>query len=207
IYVFYLILRRPPSSTLFPYTTLFRSLPFVQRVDGLDVVMLVHEQRRPALVDDHLAEDDVRSAIRRIFARLETVLGQETPDEGSGLRLGPLVRRDRGKSNVLLENLQGLPRVRFNTGQDIRERQSTHRLREGRPAIRTRRVRGCYGATAACGSPPNRAKGISPRTGCASRRDYGTPEGCACHRDVCDHHVARRRPPGPDRHVVGRRRR
>src|SRR5439155_929231 len=94
----------------------------------------------PALVDDHLAEDDVRSAIRRIFARLETVLGQETPDEGSGLRLGPLVRRDRGKSNVLLENLQGLPRVRFNTGQDIREGQSTHPRWEGRRTIRTRRV-------------------------------------------------------------------
>src|SRR5256885_12099262 len=121
-----------PELALFDRRVERIALPFVQRVDGLDVVMLVHEQRRLALVDDHLAEDDVRSAIRRIFARLESVLGQETPDEGSGLRLGPLVRRDRGKSNVLLENLQGLPRVRFNTGQDIREGQSTHPRWEGR---------------------------------------------------------------------------
>src|SRR2546428_3951050 len=35
-------------------------LPFVQRVDRLDVVMLVHEERRLALIDDHLTEDDVR---------------------------------------------------------------------------------------------------------------------------------------------------
>src|SRR5207245_8125549 len=47
------------------------ALPSAQRVDGLDVIVLVHEQRRLALVDDHLAEDDVRSAIRRILARLE----------------------------------------------------------------------------------------------------------------------------------------
>src|SRR5438128_5979533 len=39
-------------------------LPFVQRVDRLDVVMLVHEERRLALVDDHLTEDDVRPAVR-----------------------------------------------------------------------------------------------------------------------------------------------
>src|SRR5207249_11490578 len=31
---FFLMIRRPPRSTLFPYTTLFRSLPNLRRVDG-----------------------------------------------------------------------------------------------------------------------------------------------------------------------------
>jgi len=30
------MIRRPPRSTLFPYTTLFRSLPDVSHTDGLE---------------------------------------------------------------------------------------------------------------------------------------------------------------------------
>src|ERR1017187_10695048 len=30
-FLFFLMIRRPPRSTLFPYTTLFRSLPFLRR--------------------------------------------------------------------------------------------------------------------------------------------------------------------------------
>src|SRR5688572_33512419 len=33
-FFFFLMLRRPPRSTLFPYTTLFRSLPFVAALIG-----------------------------------------------------------------------------------------------------------------------------------------------------------------------------
>src|SRR5438067_12408930 len=36
--IFFLMIRRPPRSTLFPYTTLFRSLAFARAVeDALDV--------------------------------------------------------------------------------------------------------------------------------------------------------------------------
>src|SRR5438093_4486472 len=44
------MLRRPPRSTLFPYTTLFRSLPDVVRVprqDGVRPVAQVRAQSRP----------------------------------------------------------------------------------------------------------------------------------------------------------------
>src|SRR3712207_7894313 len=41
VYFFFLMIRRPPRSTLFPYTTLFRS-----RVVG-DVVAVLGGQRRP----------------------------------------------------------------------------------------------------------------------------------------------------------------
>src|SRR5947208_14100688 len=49
------------------------ALPFVQRVDRLDVVVLVHHEGGLPLVDDHLSEDDVGTPFRRIFAGLETV--------------------------------------------------------------------------------------------------------------------------------------
>src|SRR6266480_4398207 len=35
---FFLMIRRPPRSTLFPYTTLFRSLPGVDRVHKISIV-------------------------------------------------------------------------------------------------------------------------------------------------------------------------
>src|SRR5256712_8063027 len=136
-----------PELALFDRRVERVALPFVQRVDGLDVIVLVHEQRRFALVDDHLAEDDVRSAIRRILARLETVFGQESPDEGGGLRLGPLVCRDRGEPDVLLEELQGLPRVRFDPRQHIPEAQPAHPPWEGRRALETRHAHRCCPAT------------------------------------------------------------
>src|SRR6266850_2688937 len=41
---FFLMIRRPPRSTLFPYTTLFRSLQYPDRVVGLDrAVALLHD--------------------------------------------------------------------------------------------------------------------------------------------------------------------
>src|SRR3712207_9235185 len=42
---FFLMIRRPPRSTLFPYTTLFRSLDRALRPDALDVVGEPHHQR------------------------------------------------------------------------------------------------------------------------------------------------------------------
>src|SRR5688572_32200645 len=47
---FFLMLRRPPSSTLFPYTTLFRSFPVVEVAFGIGV-----DERRAQLARAHLA--------------------------------------------------------------------------------------------------------------------------------------------------------
>src|SRR5438874_8578291 len=44
-FFFFLLIRRPPRSTLFPYTTLFRS-PFDELLSGVDVLSVVHLQRR-----------------------------------------------------------------------------------------------------------------------------------------------------------------
>src|SRR5205807_10277135 len=40
---FFLILRRPPRSPLFPYTTLFRSVPGSDPLDGLARLVLHHQ--------------------------------------------------------------------------------------------------------------------------------------------------------------------
>ena len=95
------------------------ALPFVQRIDRLDVVVLVHQERGLPLVDDHLAEDHVRAAFRRVFSSLEPVLGQETPDERGGLRLRLLVRGDRRETAVLLQDFKGFVRVGLDARKNI----------------------------------------------------------------------------------------
>src|SRR3712207_8642315 len=57
MYIFFLMIRRPPRSTLFPYTTLFRSsrpvrghLPETERVDGGTDVRRTDPDRRGASV-------------------------------------------------------------------------------------------------------------------------------------------------------------
>src|SRR2546429_6421375 len=47
IYFFFLMIRRPPRSTLFPYTTLFRSRPDVRMAQG---DRLLHEEGRAHLL-------------------------------------------------------------------------------------------------------------------------------------------------------------
>src|SRR3712207_7833853 len=61
--VFFLMIRRPPRSTLFPYTTLFRS--FVQRVAN----------------DRHgnRAHPDAGRKVQRAAARLVVAVGRRTP--------------------------------------------------------------------------------------------------------------------------------
>src|SRR5258708_20613000 len=56
LFFFFLMIRRPPRSTLFPYTTLFRSAHAVeavsQRDDALDFVRLDHGGQHVANVED-----------------------------------------------------------------------------------------------------------------------------------------------------------
>src|SRR2546426_3366880 len=58
LFFFFLMIRRPPRSTLFPYTTLFRSLAGERllrdqrvRADGAGVNLVVHEVRQLHHVD------------------------------------------------------------------------------------------------------------------------------------------------------------
>src|SRR3712207_7992771 len=54
VFFFFLMIRRPPRSTLFPYTTLFRSLAVVQPLDGQhDLRARVRPLERRQLVAEH----------------------------------------------------------------------------------------------------------------------------------------------------------
>src|SRR2546422_8629158 len=97
------MIRRPPRSTLFPYTTLFRSLPAVLRAgrrgrgdhrhavewrrgiaqDRRDGRRL-RDQRRPPQFLRPPGDDDERALLRR---------RPEPPDHGDRSRHGALVRR------------------------------------------------------------------------------------------------------------------
>src|SRR3712207_9356695 len=63
------MIRRPPRSTLFPYTTLFRSRPAASRLVAVEELEPAH--RRHAQV----AEDDVDAALRQPSERLRPVGG------------------------------------------------------------------------------------------------------------------------------------
>src|SRR3712207_8292387 len=74
MYVFFLMIRRPPRSTLFPYTTLFRS------VEPLGIAATHHHAPGELVDDDHLAvaDDVVLVALERgvRLERLFEVVGQ-----------------------------------------------------------------------------------------------------------------------------------
>src|SRR3712207_8378386 len=59
--IFFLMIRRPPRSTLFPYTTLFRSTGTVQRRRRC----ILKDGTRPALRPDHLRLKAPSSGVAR----------------------------------------------------------------------------------------------------------------------------------------------
>src|SRR2546422_5793171 len=83
---FFLMIRRPPRSTLFPYTTLFRS------VDGYNVI------RRDPDLRAHEAEslDAGRTALLRLVARSE----EHTSELQSRLHLVCRLLLEKKKTNI-----------------------------------------------------------------------------------------------------------
>src|SRR3712207_8675870 len=77
---FFLMIRRPPRSTLFPYTTLFRSLPSAPRRDrDADVPdALRRGRRRP--------RDDLRRRDRRTGGRVDRALPRRSEEHTSELQ-------------------------------------------------------------------------------------------------------------------------
>src|SRR5437764_10033021 len=60
VFLFFLMIRRPPRSTLFPYTTLFRSLLdtllALQRLTALGVGVLILHHPRKQRSEEHTSE-------------------------------------------------------------------------------------------------------------------------------------------------------
>src|SRR3712207_8509205 len=68
IFLFFLMIRRPPRSTLFPYTTLFRSRPEVRVGGAADALLLVVE---------HLL-DEVRDLLELAHQRRQALLDRKS---------------------------------------------------------------------------------------------------------------------------------
>src|SRR3712207_7155765 len=65
LYFFFLMIRRPPRSTLFPYTTLFRSAGLEpERVGVLGLVADVDQVAVPRVVDPARAAEQVGRGVR-----------------------------------------------------------------------------------------------------------------------------------------------
>src|SRR2546422_1356312 len=65
---FFLMIRRPPRSTLFPYTTLFRSVPppsFHERLQHRRIDQCPEQQASPALIGRLQQRPEEMAALRR----------------------------------------------------------------------------------------------------------------------------------------------
>src|SRR5215203_7281624 len=78
-FFFFLMIRRPPRSTLFPYTTLFRSLVDVSRDVGAAVLLLPDGRVAASGLPDERAEA-FAAAVRKVVAAAEHMKpGEEAP--------------------------------------------------------------------------------------------------------------------------------
>src|SRR5690606_41734795 len=94
-YLFCLLIRRPPRSTLFPYTTLFRS---PDRQDRLGRRARPRDRRVPARV-----QDGVRQHHRRLDGRRARDLRPESAPERSEEHTSELQSRENLVCRLLLE--------------------------------------------------------------------------------------------------------
>src|SRR3712207_8528422 len=74
------MIRRPPRSTLFPYTTLFRSKPAF-RVVKAGTVENEEKQRAADLAKRRKAAEDEAAAIRNMMSAPKKVLVAKKPEE------------------------------------------------------------------------------------------------------------------------------
>src|SRR5260370_38106102 len=97
---FFLMIRRPPRSTLFPYTTLFRSRPLLQRIFAG-----IEGQETTGAVNDY--RQRVESASPE---EIEGIVGQAVRDAvASVLRVKPeSLRDDQPLTDLGLDSLMGV---------------------------------------------------------------------------------------------------
>src|SRR5258708_22097416 len=69
---FFLMIRRPPRSTLFPYTTLFRSSFITDQVKEIEAARLEHLERAP--------KDSSHAMVRHPFRSEEHTSELQSPD-------------------------------------------------------------------------------------------------------------------------------
>src|SRR5690349_22157796 len=107
-FLFFLMIRRPPRSTLFPYTTLFRSL-FAHRlpavlvaVDQQQVLHVIYGDRS----EEHTSElQSRRDLVCRLLLEKKKITGRKNQSDGNGIRRG-VNRPNRAAVNEIDQGLQ-----------------------------------------------------------------------------------------------------
>src|SRR5258708_25879289 len=94
---FFLMIRRPPRSTLFPYTTLFRSIEAAALDHALDVIRMIQEpglmpRNPPARSEEHTSE---LQSPDHLVCRL--LLEKKNRKRPAGV---PFIREERPSGNV-----------------------------------------------------------------------------------------------------------
>src|SRR5256885_16733118 len=92
------MIRRPPRSTLFPYTTLFRSTPAFARRDGVDVL---HRARRLDLADD----EELVGRRLAVIGSADSIVGGARRAERRAAPAGRRVAARRGHRACILPAL------------------------------------------------------------------------------------------------------
>src|SRR5258708_36084739 len=114
MYVFFLMIRRPPRSTLFPYTTLFRSLVLIENegngrmsthVPPLHIALMGIEKVVERLEDvPPILAPLCRSATgQTITTYTNLISGPRGADERDGPHEGHLVIPANGRSRIYLD--------------------------------------------------------------------------------------------------------
>src|SRR3989454_3999744 len=122
---FFLMIRRPPRSTLFPYTTLFRSSGWVRAVDG--VSFSIRPGETLALVGE--SGSGKTTTGRCILRLLEPTAGSVRFDGTDLLGLAPReMRRMRRQIQVVFQDPYGSLNPRMRVGTIVREPLDIHRI-------------------------------------------------------------------------------
>src|SRR6202023_4064170 len=90
LFFFFLMIRRPPRSTLFPYTTLFRSSK-VRRTPRLAVSRIISRMALPPRSEEHTSE---LQSLRHLVCRLLLEKKNNDPE------IEVVVQRDRNIGRV-----------------------------------------------------------------------------------------------------------
>ena len=79
IFFFFLMIRRPPRSTLFPYTTLFRSV-----VDGMSVIVLNSViQIYCTLLNNRVVDNGNKTEVLKLFSTLAQISARNSLSKGT----------------------------------------------------------------------------------------------------------------------------
>src|SRR2546422_7304827 len=118
------MIRRPPRSTLFPYTTLFRSLPRLEHGAWVEVAGLVVARQRPETAKGFifvLLEDE--AGMVNVIVRPDVYERHRTAVRGEPLLwVRGKLAKDDGTVNVLAEEARGL---RLSAECGVRSAEST----------------------------------------------------------------------------------